>query len=91
MFEEAKDSDNPYKAVPYQLVGTVKNFRDISWAKSFNEAVANGWNTQIRSLPWVEAAEEKYAFQYDMLGNEKTKGATFDINPMDAIWNSVTF
>ena len=90
LFEEAKDTDNPYKTVPYQLVGTVKNFRDISWAKGFNDVVVNGWNTQIRSLPWVEAAEEKYAFQYDMLGNEKTKGATFDINPMDAIWNTLT-
>lgn len=90
LYDESQDTDNPYPTVPYSLVGTVKNWQDASWSTTFHDMVAYGWNTQIMNMPMVDKARTNFAYQYDMLGNKKERGVPFDINPVDAIWNSIT-
>jgi len=90
LYDESQGTDNPYSKVPYSLVGTVKNWQDASWSKMFYEQVAWGWEQQVMNIPYVNKIEENYAFQYDMLGEQKTKGLRFDINPVAAVWSSVT-
>ncbi len=90
MFDESQDTDNPYPQVPYSLVGTVKNWQDASWSKMFYEGVAYGWNQQIMNVPYVNEQVDNFAYQYDMLGNKKERGVPFDVNPVEAVWNSVT-
>ena len=90
LYDESQGTDNPYSKVPYSLVGTVKNWQDASWSKMFYEQVAWGWEQQIMNIPYVNKIEENYAFQYDMLGDKKTRGLRFDINPKAAVWSSVT-
>lgn len=90
LYDESQNSDNPYSQVPYSLVGTVKNWQDASWSKMFYEQVAYGWEQQLMNVPYLKKIEENYAYQYDMLGNQKTKGFRFDVNPVEAVWSSVT-
>ena len=90
LYDESQGTDNPHSKVPYSLVGTIKNWQDASWSKMFYEQVAWGWEQQVMNIPYVNKIEENYAFQYDMLGEQKTKGLRFDINPVAAVWSSVT-
>ena len=90
LYEDSLDTDNPYPQVPYSLVGTVKNWKDASWSTTFHDMVAYGWNVQIMNLPGVQETSKNFEYQYDMLGNKKERGVRFDVNPVDAIWNSVT-
>ena len=78
------------RQVPYSLVGTVKNWKDANWSTTFHDMVAYGWNVQIMNMPGVDKSRTNFAYQYDMLGNKKERGVPFDINPVDAIWNSIT-
>lgn len=90
LYEESQNTDNPYSKIPYSLVGTVKNWQDASWSKLFYEQVAWGWEQQVMNIPFVKKVEENYAFQYDMLGNKKTRTLRYDVNPKAAIWSNVT-
>ena len=90
LYEDSLDTDNPYPEVPYSLVGTVKNWKDASWSTTFHDMVAYGWNVQIMNLPGVDKSRTNFEYQYDMLGNKKERGVRFDVNPVQAIWNSVT-
>jgi hypothetical protein len=90
LYKESQNTDNPYSKVPYSLVGTVKNWQDASWSKMFYEQVAWGWEQQVMNIPYVNKIEENYAFQYDMLGNQKPKGLRFDINPVESVFNATT-
>jgi len=42
------------------------------------------------TIPYVKGIEENFAYKYDMLGFKKEKGVPFAVNPMLAIWNSMT-
>jgi len=91
LYDESQNSDDPqYSQIPYSLVGTVKSWQDNGWSKSFYEQVAYGWEQQLMNVPYVKKIEENYAYQYDMLGDQKTKGFRFDVNPVEAVWSSVT-
>lgn len=90
LFDEAQDSDNPYREVPYALVGLPKNFADMPAYKNFHDQVVNMWNIQLMSTPWMQERKEGFAYSYDMLGNKKERGVPFSVNPSLAIWNSVT-
>jgi len=90
LFEEAKDTDVPFKEVPYDLIGTVKNPQDASWSKFFNDQFIVNWERQMQNVPYVNEKVQNFAYQYDMLGNKKEIGISFDINPVEAIWNNVT-
>ena len=90
MYEEAKNTDNPYPDVPFSLVGTPKNITDVPGAQFFYDTVTYGWNQQMMNTPYVNDQIENYAYQYDMLGNQKERGVPFSVNPMLAMWNSVT-
>jgi hypothetical protein len=90
LYEAAKDSDNPYPSVPYSLVGTPKRVSDIPGAQFFYDSVSYGWNVQLMNTPYVNEQIDNFAYQYDMLGNQKERGVPFSVNPSLAIWNSVT-
>jgi len=90
LYEESQDTDNPYPQIPYSLVGTVKNWQDASWSTTFHDMVAYGWNVQLMNMPGVDKTRMNFEYQYDMLGNKKERGVRFDVNPVDAIWNSIT-
>ena len=90
LYKESLDTDNPYPEAPYSLVGTVKNWNDASWSKLFYESVAYGWNQQIQNIPYMNEQVANFAYHYDMLGYKKQRGVPFDINPVEAIWNSLT-
>lgn len=90
LYQESQDTDNPYPEVPYSLVGTVKNWQDASWSKMFYEQVAWGWEQQVMQIPYVKKIEKNYAYQYDMLGNKKTRGLGFDVNPVSSVWSNIT-
>ena len=90
LYKESLDTDNPYPEVPYSLVGTVKNWQDNSWSKTFHDMVSYGWNVQLMNIPVVNKTITNFEYQYDMLGNKKQRGVPFDINPVEAIWNSIT-
>jgi len=91
LYKESKAADDgQYTEEPYHLVGTVKKNSDIPWAKHFHDAYLQGWETQTMNIPWVNERVENFAYSYDMLGNKKTRGVPFSVNPHLAIWNSVT-
>jgi hypothetical protein len=52
--------------------------------------MAYGWNQQVMTLPYVKGVEEKFAYKYDMLGFKKERGVPFSVNPILAMWNSIT-
>ena len=90
LYNESLNTDNPFPEIPYSLVGTPKKVSDIPGAQFFYDTVAYGWNVQLMNTPYVNEQIENFAYQYDMLGNQKERGVPFDVNPSQAIWNSVT-
>ena len=90
IYNESLNTDNPFPEIPYSLVGTPKKVSDIPGAQFFYDTVSYGWNVQLMNTPYVNEQIENFAYQYDMLGNQKERGVPFDVNPNQAIWNSVT-
>ena len=90
LFEDSKKTDNPFSEIPYGLVGTLKNIDGDSAAQFFYDNMAYGWNQQVMTLPYVKGVEEKFAYKYDMLGFKKERGVPFSVNPILAMWNSIT-
>ena len=90
LYEDSQNTDNPLKSTPYSLVGTKKNIDGDSAATFFYDTVAYGWNQQVLTIPYVKGIEEKYAYKYDMLGYKKERGVPFSVNPVLAVWNSIT-
>ena len=90
LYEDSQNTDNPFKDVPYGLVGTKKNVDGDTAAQFFYDTVAYGWNTTVMTIPYVKGVEEKFAYKYDMLGFKKERGVAFDVNPIRALWNSIT-
>ena len=90
LFDDSQNTDNPFKEIPYSLVGTKKNIDGDSAATFFYDTVAYGWNQQVMTIPYAKGVEENYAYRYDMLGFKKERGVPFAVNPMLALWNSIT-
>lgn len=90
LFDDSQKTDNPFKEIPYSLVGTKKNIDGDTAATFFYDTVAYGWNQQVMTIPYAKGVEENYAYRYDMLGFKKERGVPFAVNPMLALWNSIT-
>lgn len=90
MYEESQSTNNPYPRIPYGLVGTVKKLDTTTGAQFFYDQVAYGWETQLMNLPYVQDKLDNYSYQFDVLGNPRTSGTSFEVNPSEAIWNSIT-
>jgi hypothetical protein len=90
LFDDSQNTDSPFKEIPYSLVGTKKNIDGDSAATFFYDTVAYGWNQQVMTIPYAKGVEENYAYRYDMLGFKKERGVPFAVNPMLALWNSIT-
>ncbi len=90
LYQDSQKTDNPFKERPYSLVGTKKNIDGDSAATFFYDTVAYGWNQQVMTIPYAKGVEENFAYKYDMLGFKKEKGVPFAVNPMLALWNSMT-
>ena len=91
LFRDSQNDDVPYDTVPYSLVGTPKNIDGNAAAQFFHDTVVKGWEQQAMNLPYVREQVDNYAYRWDMLGNKKSKTPfSFDVNPVDALWNSIT-
>ena len=93
MYEAAKDSDNPYDEIPYELVGTVRKRGQETLGQNFQyfqDQFLNRWENQIMKFPYFEPSEEDLVYQYDMLGNKRERGLDYSVNPMLSIWNNLT-
>ena len=91
LYESAKDSANPYKSVPYALIGTPKDITNVTQSlRFFRDTVVNGWNTQLMNIPYVNERIDKFAYKYDVLGRRKERSVEFGVTPIQALWNNLT-
>ena len=88
MFEERKGGDDALDEIPYHLVGTVKT--EGSAGKFFKDNFVTTWLLQNKSNPWYQEHGTDYQYQYDVLGERRQRGIPFSVNPVNALWNSLT-
>ena len=89
MFDDSKKTNNPLEYVPYEIVGTVKDSAGTSaqfWKENFEDI----WLMQNKTNPWFEERKDDYQYRYDVLGYKVETSVPYSVNPVKALWNSLT-
>ena len=89
MFDDSKNTDNPLDTIPYEIVGTVKDSAGTSaqyWKENFEDI----WLMQNKTNPWYEERKDDYQYRYDVMGNKVETSVPYSVNPVKALWNSLT-
>tara|TARA_R100000234_G_scaffold120096_1_gene105377 strand:+ start:2944 stop:6090 length:3147 start_codon:yes stop_codon:yes gene_type:complete len=87
MYDKSLEERYPLDEVPYHLVGTVK---DYSHSQFFQQEFINLWRNQMKNNPWHEENVTDYQYRYDMLGQKIESSVPYSVNPVAALWNSMT-